>query len=269
MRNFIIATLALFAVSVHVHAGEVAAPQPASVPALHSSLEKRQRAMDTCAYLDVNDPDLGQLQSCFCLSGVNAYINAMYASETAARRRFLRQKLRGLVTDNGEVCTYPPNSRPNCQQGAPCLFSCTRGYTANQMTRTCDCTARGRIDCGGRCVRGTACVSGVAVTRRELALQEANPCDVGETLCGVRSARNGEQGWECIKTNETLESCGGCAIPFGNDAATGRDCSAIFNVNEVSCHRGACQVKSCSSGYRVAANGSDCAAMGKLASRND
>ncbi|KAL0952387.1 hypothetical protein HGRIS_006664 [Hohenbuehelia grisea] len=262
MRGFIIATITLFAVSVHVNAGEAAAPQAASVPALQSTLEKRQRAMDTCAYLDVDDPDLGQLR-------VNAYINAMYASETAARRRFLRQKLRGLVTDNGEVCTYPPNSRPNCQQGAPCLFSCTRGYTANQMTRTCDCTARGRIDCGGRCVRGTACVSGVAVTRRELALQEANPCDVGESLCGVQSARGGEQGWECIKTNESLESCGGCVVPFGNDGVTGRDCSAISNVDEVSCYRGACQVKSCSSGYRVAANGTDCAAMGKLASRSN
>ncbi|KAL0952887.1 hypothetical protein HGRIS_007106 [Hohenbuehelia grisea] len=267
LNIFVLATM--LSAGLQVIAGDITAapPQPASVPSLHSSLEKRQRAMDTCAYLDVNDSDLGQLQSCFCLSGVNAYINAMYASETPARRRFLRQKLRGLVTDNGEVCTYPPNSRPNCQQGAPCLFSCTRGYTANQMTRTCDCTARGRIDCGGRCVRGTACVSGVPVTRRELALQEANPCDVGETLCGVRSARAGQDSWECVKTNESLESCGGCTVPYDNAAAFGRDCSTI-DADAVSCIQGSCRVTACKSGFRSANNGTDCTPMAKIAARS-
>ncbi|KAL0948024.1 hypothetical protein HGRIS_010649 [Hohenbuehelia grisea] len=246
-------------------AGDAAPPQPASFPG--SSFERRARSTDTCAYLNTNDPDLGQLQSCFCLSGVSAYINYKYASETGARRRQLRQHLRDLITANGQVCNYPPDSRPNCQQGAPCLFSCTRGYTPNQQTNRCECTRNGRIDCGGRCVRGTACVSGMPVQRRELPPHEASSrCPSGKTLCGVRSSRGSQSDdWECIDTTNSLESCGGCMYPYGNGPSTGRDCTAIDGVNSVSCTSGYCQVDACGSGFSVADNKTMC--VRKIAAR--
>lgn len=131
------------------------------------------------------------------------------------------------------------------------------------MTRTCDCTTRGRIDCGGRCVRGTACVSGLPVTRRELAQREAGLCGVGMATCGARSQQVGKQGWECTNTTDSLESCGGCTIGY-NGAKPDQgaaDCSLIPGVNTVGCNNGACKVESCNAGYRVANNGSTCETM--------
>ncbi|KAL0948028.1 hypothetical protein HGRIS_010653 [Hohenbuehelia grisea] len=232
----------------------VPGPEPAS--SALDGLTKR-RAQDTCAYVNENDPQLGQLRSCFCFSGVASYIDFRFASQPNRQRRVLKTRLRQLIASNGGNCVYPQFSTAFCTQGMPCLFVCSRGYTANQETRTCDCTGRNRIECNNRCRVGTACVSGVVVTKREK--RETSPCNVGETQCGVRSSRGAlSPGWECLDTKSSLESCGGCAISYGNGVATGRDCSSIKGVSGVSCVQGSCRVHSCRVGYRVADNGSDC-----------
>lgn len=46
----------------------------------------------------------------------------------------------------------------------------------------------------------------------------------------------------------------------------GQDCTAIPNINEVACHRGACEIKSCQRGYQLAQNGTACEGKARLAS---
>ncbi|KAF8603518.1 hypothetical protein BDV93DRAFT_164262, partial [Ceratobasidium sp. AG-I] len=69
----------------------------------------------------------------------------------------------------------------------------------------------------------------------------------GFMRCDVLSGMGGS---ECINTMTTLDSCGGCVGPEGEEHKyTGRDCSAIKNVNEVKCQAGRCNITSCRSGY--------------------
>ncbi|KAL0948025.1 hypothetical protein HGRIS_010651 [Hohenbuehelia grisea] len=235
-----------------------APPQPGE-----STLEKR-RPVDVCAFLDRTDPELGQLQSCFCLSGVNAFVEFRLAGQLPRVRRQAKQRLRMDIYIQGQICEYPRFANALCVSGAPCFFTCARGYTANQDARTCECTARGRIDCNNRCQLGTACVSGVAIRREEARKREVgHGCPRGQEMCGVRSERGKEAaGWECLDVRTSLESCGGCMYSFDNAPATGRDCSAIQEVNSVSCVAGACQVQSCRLGYRVSGDGSNCTEVG-------
>ncbi|KAG8793580.1 hypothetical protein FRC12_002295 [Ceratobasidium sp. 428] len=80
----------------------------------------------------------------------------------------------------------------------------------------------------------------------------------GYQRCPVWSSPGG---YECINTLTTLDSCGGCVSMPGdkNGSFTGRDCSAIPNVNVVECRRGQCEIASCRKGYALA-NGA-CVAM--------
>ena len=54
------------------------------------------------------------------------------------------------------------------------------------------------------------------------------------------------KGYECVDVRNDLESCGGCVAndsPFGERTADGgRDCSAIPNVDSVTCKAGACVI---------------------------
>ncbi|KDN51028.1 hypothetical protein RSAG8_00657, partial [Rhizoctonia solani AG-8 WAC10335] len=45
---------------------------------------------------------------------------------------------------------------------------------------------------------------------------------------------------ECLKVEEDLESCGGCAYPFSPCQGPGVDCSAIPGAEIVACRRGLC-----------------------------
>ncbi|KAG8785049.1 hypothetical protein FRC12_018029 [Ceratobasidium sp. 428] len=69
----------------------------------------------------------------------------------------------------------------------------------------------------------------------------------GYQRCPVWSSGGGS---ECVDTFNTLDSCGGCVGP--DDSFTGKDCSAIPNVDKVGCERGQCKVVSCREGYAPA-----------------
>ncbi|KAB5595490.1 Proprotein convertase subtilisin/kexin type 5 [Ceratobasidium theobromae] len=66
-----------------------------------------------------------------------------------------------------------------------------------------------------------------------------------------RLVLSGAGGTECIDILTTLDSCGGCVGPEGEEDQrySGRDCTAIAHVDEVRCERGSCQVKSCRAGF--------------------
>ncbi|RDB21986.1 Protein priA [Hypsizygus marmoreus] len=95
------------------------------------------------------------------------------------------------------------------------------------------------------------------------ACQPGNACgftckDGGQTACGVIS-RNAKS-WECIDTQNDLESCGGCIIPLHSQLSSpeGEDCTAIPGVSDVSCIRGGCVVHRCRPGYDINSTGSSC-----------
>lgn len=101
-------------------------------------------------------------------------------------------------------------------------------------------------------------------------------CPISGVFWGVVNART----YECVDTQNDLESCGGCV---DNDSANGernikggRDCSAIPNVDSVRCVRGQCVIgtlwrvctlgcsscfyfaERCTGGYAVAEDGLKC-----------
>ncbi|KZT24401.1 hypothetical protein NEOLEDRAFT_1067431 [Neolentinus lepideus HHB14362 ss-1] len=67
--------------------------------------------------------------------------------------------------------------------------------------------------------------------------------------------------YECVNIASDIESCGGCVDDpnFGKHGADGgRDCTAIPNVDDVTCSHGTCNILKCSKGYSLSANGSSC-----------
>ncbi|EIN12496.1 hypothetical protein PUNSTDRAFT_49803 [Punctularia strigosozonata HHB-11173 SS5] len=68
------------------------------------------------------------------------------------------------------------------------------------------------------------------------------------------------KGFECVDVQHDLESCGGCVTNGQTFGDGGRDCSAIPNVDSVSCMKGQCIIEQCASGYVKSADGHDCVA---------
>jgi len=83
-------------------------------------------------------------------------------------------------------------------------------------------------------------------------------CGRGLTLCGVSSSSYSKTSWECLDTQNGLESCGGCAVGILGHPATGVDCTAIEGVEDVACRVGKCQVSACASGWNVSECGTMC-----------
>lgn len=130
-----------------------------------------------------------------------------------------------VPTSNGNTCTgCPRNTYSNGDNCSPC----PAGSTSNP----------GSSSCGPQPSR-----------RAQPAISYAPACfGHGMMLCEVLS---GAGGTECIDILTTLDSCGGCVGPEGEEDQrySGRDCTAIAHVDEVRCERGSCQVKSCRAGF--------------------
>ncbi|EIN06892.1 hypothetical protein PUNSTDRAFT_136711 [Punctularia strigosozonata HHB-11173 SS5] len=109
-------------------------------------------------------------------------------------------------------------------------------------------------------------------TRKRAPLRpRSGSCARGQSSCPVY--KNGAvSGYECVNTSMNLEQCGGCVTSGGGlDGARsldgGRDCSAISQVDEVSCFRGGCHIKSCRAGYEVSEGGERCQASKRTTRR--
>ncbi|KAI5480749.1 acyl-CoA N-acyltransferase domain protein [Pseudohyphozyma bogoriensis] len=74
---------------------------------------------------------------------------------------------------------------------------------------------------------------------------DAFRCPDGERACPVGSG----DGWECVDTTTSLDSCGGCLTD------TGVNCLAIRGALGVSCVDSKCEVSSCFPGWRQALDG--------------
>lgn len=96
------------------------------------------------------------------------------------------------------------------------------------------------------------------VKKRDSYVLSDDLCPRGLTLCGVSSSSYSKTSWECLDTQNGLESCGGCAVGILGHPASGMDCTAIEGVEDVACRGGKCQVSACASGWKVSECGTMC-----------
>ncbi|GBE85220.1 hypothetical protein SCP_0704060 [Sparassis crispa] len=135
----------------------------------------------------------------------------------------------------------PPGSTSpsQCQSGTGFVTSCTMSGS------TCPSVTPSPVSSGPPRRRAI---------KRQLCPKDHKNCPV--------YGMSGLRGYECVDIHNDLESCGGCAgndSPFGQRAEDGgRDCSAIPNVDFVSCQGGKCIIENCSEGYVLSANGEEC-----------
>jgi hypothetical protein len=147
-----------------------------------------------------------------------------------------------IVINQGQQCLYPDLAIPTCMLNNPCAFMCQPGLVLCPGLPVPSCQQ--------------SCPSGVTRRSAPQILVEADArCPTGWEVCsGLTSAT----AFECINTQTTLDSCGGCLFPYEGKNATGADCSAIHGVDHVSCRNGACFVESCTAGMAVSEDHQSC-----------
>ncbi|QRW11137.1 GCC2 and GCC3 domain protein [Ceratobasidium sp. AG-Ba] len=172
-------------------------------------------------------------------------------------------------TPGSMACTDCPAGQVSDPGSSTCT-ACDPGWVPNTSGRNCrkcpantyangdDCT-----DCPvGQTSQPGSTSCGPQPSKRALPpiRREEETCSSkpGHMWCPVLS---GKRGNECINVLATLDSCGGCIAPGGSDKFTGKDCSAIPNVDQVKCERGRCKIMSCREGY-VAGQGACVHALG-------
>ncbi|EIN13347.1 hypothetical protein PUNSTDRAFT_57408 [Punctularia strigosozonata HHB-11173 SS5] len=154
--------------------------------------------------------------------------------------------------------------------------SCTIWYSDPGATDVEQCTAQaGAVaTCDQDTSTGTCPdpATPTGGTRKRAPLRpRTGSCARGQSSCPVY--KNGAVArYECINTSMNLEQCGGCVTSGGGldgvrSLDGGRDCSAIPQVDEVSCFKGECHIKTCRNGYEVSADGERCQAAKAVASR--
>ncbi|BGP58249.1 hypothetical protein JCM8202v2_005910 [Rhodotorula sphaerocarpa] len=157
----------------------------------------------------------------------------------------------------GNVCAFlPTGAAGTCAAGVCTYTSCPAGYTLASKANACVLNPSGR-----------------ARAKRHQGPQPKTLCPMGEQACPIAGAGSFEGavlqlslsgspaddllrasgGYECLDTQRSLESCGGCA-----STGHGRDCTAIPHVGNVTCEAGVCVVVSCARHYRPARAGDRC-----------
>ncbi|CAA7267839.1 unnamed protein product [Cyclocybe aegerita] len=196
---------------------------------------------DTCANV-VNSPfkvllsgntvTIGLINTCICHSGVPNFLStnivAIAAVSVAGSPAATAAVLSLIATSNPRTCTYPAHAAGSCKAGNPCSFSCWDGFTPSPATNptTCACEAPNTV-CDGICT-SQACPSGhLMVGKRGLSAVHLR-CPYGQAACAV-PGRGSKSSWECVDTQNDLESC--------ELVADGVDCTAIRRVSDVSCIR--------------------------------
>ncbi|EJU06036.1 hypothetical protein DACRYDRAFT_19363 [Dacryopinax primogenitus] len=206
--------------------------------ALSLSLPDKRGEIDICAFVDVeliiDGIDFGIFRECVCLNIIDSIMDSNAVAQKAARKTStgqVKNTIANTVTDSGGAsqCIYPPHANPVCTETDPCAYTCIAPYAKR----------------GGKCVLGAS---------RRASKRDLPACASGLTQCGVWS-HWGSRSYECLDTSVELESCGGCAIPYGDETPTGTDCTQIQGVSDVLCQEGRCVVLRCRPGWQVQEDG--------------
>ncbi|KAJ6491581.1 hypothetical protein DFH09DRAFT_369792 [Mycena vulgaris] len=240
-------------------------------PALGASnLLNRDVSVDVCGEVEAAlkvkvlgiSITIGIIKECLCISTIPQYIlgNALTIGAIAlAGKAEVIAQLTTMVNECGgrTQCHYPLHSVPLCKSGSPCFFTCKDGYSAypsGAYPTQCVCAAP-YTECNGKCGTYHGCPS-TYLAKRDI--RSSQRCHMGLTACGVPG--RGANSWECIDTQSDLESCGGCSYSdlFSGSEATGKDCTAIRGVSDVSCISGQCVVHKCMPGYEIGGHHSEC-----------
>ncbi|KAI0048159.1 hypothetical protein FA95DRAFT_1491411 [Auriscalpium vulgare] len=266
MRIFrVLPALALFA-------GARASSLDGRAPVAHP-LDTRD-VLDICAAIDVEltvpgilgiSIPVGLLDVCLCLSALPVFLETnvvAIAAVAIAGHDEVTAILTALINTAAPKahCTYPEHGTPICDGKNPCGFQCKDGFTPSPPSKptTCVCAAPSVV-CNGVCGPAKSCPTSKPLSKREKRWQGSGACnDMGEgwMACGVFGGAG--RAWECLNTDQDLESCGGCVLPLTPYTPVGIDCTALPGVADVSCSTGSCVVFRCLSGYKLARDSSHC-----------
>ncbi|WVR05898.1 hypothetical protein IAU60_002924 [Kwoniella sp. DSM 27419] len=158
--------------------------------------------------------------------------------------------------------------------GSCCARACDSGYVLTGGSKCCrpgstldasgncltppTCTTT-EILCNNQCYPKASytCPSGLPV---QILSKRAAACPMGMSKCAVGALGAGQ--WECVDIQSDIESCGGCMYPSvsmdNTPQAIGTDCTAIPNIDIVSCIHGSCLIEACAKGFQLASNGTSC-----------
>ncbi|CCO26421.1 hypothetical protein BN14_00444 [Rhizoctonia solani AG-1 IB] len=219
-----------------------------------------RRAVDTCANINLSLSVLDVLsvgvKACACLGTTGALVkqnSSLYVASKVLGEANIASKVAAAI-QGGQgrcECTYPDYAIPACSSNDLCHFDCPRD----------------RVKVNGQCVSSKAPYTVHQISRGKnkrsgrgtpnwarRALSSAH-CPVGTEMCGVIGRPDA---WECLKIEEDLESCGGCAYPFFPGQEPGTDCSAIPGVEAVACRKGLCEVSKCVTNWTISTDGHAC-----------
>jgi hypothetical protein len=192
---------------------------------LHSCIVNDQLTQKTITNIEtgfLNNQDTAYVN----ITGGNYWCrNAAGQTTQQGCANYAKQKKLDNLKAGVYSCTYPTsNFEPvDCF----CGFVCTNGY----------------VRCGTNCINPATqvCSSGAPAPKTRRSLRACSP---GSKICPI-----GRIGWECIDTQNSLESCGGCPN------AGGQDCSVLPGADQVACVDGACRISSCIRGQSLALDG--------------
>ncbi|KAE9396459.1 hypothetical protein BT96DRAFT_111382 [Gymnopus androsaceus JB14] len=258
MRSFTALALLSAASLASAEAIEVSSGVAAPLRSVHVSLERSSSTASSAAYQLV--PSRMRCASVSAKSrasqlAVTASAKAVAtSSDKSALNSSLLRRLKAVPTQ--QTCTFPSNSSPACSSRNVCDYSCGSGYTKETINGSPKCSS-------------SSPSARSLPEKRDLVYwgkQTQSSCRTGWEACGI--VGGGPRDWECIDTQNDLESCGGCPIDVMSSLTgangLGVDCTTIPGVSDVSCIAGTCSVNKCMPGFKISRSGQHCELVEEL-----
>ncbi|XP_006456603.1 hypothetical protein AGABI2DRAFT_77834, partial [Agaricus bisporus var. bisporus H97] len=174
--------------------------------------------------------------ACLCQNDVYNFVSSDPVAMKGVRRAgksSVISTIKTMIKNNGRVCHYPDHAIATCTKGNPCKFDCKDGYQPFPRNNPTQCVCnKPYMECNGKCGQYQGCPSGRPHYRRT----RDYLCPAEMKACGTWN--RGARSWECIDTDNELESCGGCVIALPGEEEGGEDCSK--REGNVGCVEGRC-----------------------------
>ncbi|KAH9919987.1 uncharacterized protein BXZ73DRAFT_104807 [Epithele typhae] len=286
--------LALATAALLSLAHAISLPPTATFPRTYSSTSSVSRDVgeSLCVYanassltgLDLHgvNPDATSadinIDTCLCLDTLPLFIQhdprATFLVKAVGSDEALRRLQVALdSTALAKTCAYPAHSRPQCSRDDVCGFTCDAPYVAEGNDCVCKAPGGCRSSPPGTCKVAAKAGRLAATAAVEISTHAAAQatCKSHETVCGVPAHDSAADRFECVDVQTSPDNCGGCMIPepfrhphaAASQGVLGINCTAISDVDTVSCAASACVVESCLVGWAVNAERSGCLEIGE------